>query len=142
MLRKMRGFTLIELVVVMVIVGILSVIAVPLYRGYTRRAMAAEGKALVGSIATSEKVYLAEHGVYHAAGTIAAPINYDATIDIDARANTYFNTYSISISGAISSGDAAFTATTSGVVGGDADGITVVLDQVWNAPPTVDVTGL
>ncbi len=138
MIRKMRGFTLIELVVVMVIVGILSVIAVPLYRGYTRRAMAAEGRALVGSIATSEKVYLAEHGVYRAVGLTG----YDAVLDIDARMNTYFRTYSVTISGAISTSNAGFVATTSGADPGDAAGITVTLTQTWASPPTVVPTGL
>ena len=43
---KRKGFTLVELVIVIVIVGILSIVAVPIYRGYTRKAMATEGKAL------------------------------------------------------------------------------------------------
>ncbi len=134
MIRKMRGFTLIELVVVMVIIGILSVIAVPLYRGFTQRAMTAEGKALVGSIATSEKVYLAEHGVYWA---VDSGSNYDDVIDIDSRANTYFRTYGVEVVGSHSAGTAAFTATTSGVDPGDAAGITVVLYQKWDQPPVV-----
>jgi prepilin-type N-terminal cleavage/methylation domain-containing protein len=34
-----KGFTLVELVIVIVIVGILSIVAVPIYRGYTRKSM-------------------------------------------------------------------------------------------------------
>jgi prepilin-type N-terminal cleavage/methylation domain-containing protein len=57
-----KGFTLVELVIVIVIIGILSVIAVPIYRGYTRRTMASEGKALLATISASEQAYLAQNG--------------------------------------------------------------------------------
>ena len=59
-MRKTKGFTLVELVIVIVIVGILSIVAVPIYRGYTRKAMATEGKALLGAIQTAQKIYFAE----------------------------------------------------------------------------------
>ena len=47
------GFTLVELLIVILIVGILSAVALPLYLGYTRDARLAEGKALAGSAMTS-----------------------------------------------------------------------------------------
>ena len=61
-MKKSKGFTLVELIIVIVIVGILSIVAVPIYRGYTKKAIATEAKALLGSIATAEKVYYAEFG--------------------------------------------------------------------------------
>ena len=56
-MKKSKGFTLVELIIVIVIVGILSIVTVPIYRGYTKKAIATEAKALLGSIATAEKVY-------------------------------------------------------------------------------------
>jgi type IV pilus assembly protein PilA len=47
------GFTLVELLIVILIVGILSAVALPLYLGYTRDARMAEAKALAGSAMTS-----------------------------------------------------------------------------------------
>jgi len=47
------GFTLVELLVVILIVGILAAVAVPLYLGYARDARMAEAKALVGGVLTS-----------------------------------------------------------------------------------------
>src|SRR5215468_4874276 len=47
------GFTLVELLIVILIVGILSAVALPLYLGYTRDARLAEAKALAGSAMTA-----------------------------------------------------------------------------------------
>ena len=63
-MKKNNGFTLVELVIVIIIVGILSIVAVPVYRGYTRKSVATEGKALLGVIQMSERAYFAETSTY------------------------------------------------------------------------------
>ena len=47
------GFTLMELLVVVIIVGILAAVGVPLYLGYVRDSRLAEAKALAGSALTA-----------------------------------------------------------------------------------------
>jgi len=49
----MRGFTMVELLVVVLIVGILAVVIIPIYLGYTKEAKLAEGKAMAGSVLTA-----------------------------------------------------------------------------------------
>ena len=63
--RDQRGFTLVELMIVVVIVGILAAVAIPMYRGSTDRARASEAVATLGSIRSAMRVYFAEHDTYN-----------------------------------------------------------------------------
>jgi type IV pilus assembly protein PilA len=57
-----KGFTLIELMVVIFIVGILAAAAIPIMRGRIDSAKWSEGKAGAGSIRTSARALIAEKG--------------------------------------------------------------------------------
>ncbi|WP_130620392.1 type IV pilin protein [Dyella amyloliquefaciens] len=74
-MNRLRGFTLIELMVVVAIVAILAAIAIPSYSRYTYRARRAEGQALLMHIANAQERYYA---VQHRYGDLVA-IGYAST---------------------------------------------------------------
>lgn len=116
-IKKNNAFTLVELVIVIVIVGILSLVAVPIYRGYTRKAMTTEGKAIIKNIENSEKIYYVEFCNYYT----VSETSFDSTLDIDTRSNKYFTVFKVDGT------EDGFVAQTSG--SGTATGISLTLTQ-------------
>lgn len=58
------GFTLIELMIVVAIIGILAAIAIPAYQDYTKRAHVAEGMTLAGGSKTAIAEFFMSNGTY------------------------------------------------------------------------------
>ena len=84
MLRKNQGgFTLVELMIVVIIVGILAAVAIPMYQGATERAKASEAVAALGTIRGAMRVYYAEHGTYvNASFTLNAQVTNGSILDV------------------------------------------------------------
>lgn len=66
-----KGFTLIELMIVVAIIGILAAVALPAYQDYTKRAQAAEAVSLAAGLKTSISEHLSATGSFPTA--IVAP---------------------------------------------------------------------
>jgi len=75
-MRNKKGFTLIELMVVVLIVAVLAAVLVPLMTARLESARWSEGKAGVGTIATAVRATYAEEGVdFSESSTISDYVN-------------------------------------------------------------------
>jgi type IV pilus assembly protein PilA len=63
-MKKQQGFTLIELMIVVAIIGILAAIAIPAYQDYTIRAQVSEGLNLAGGAKAAVSEYTMDTGVF------------------------------------------------------------------------------
>ncbi|BAN46666.1 type IV pilin protein [Metapseudomonas resinovorans] len=74
--RQMRGFTLIELMIAVVVVAILASIAYPAYQGYLRRNACEAAKASLTGLANAMERFRAQQGTYVGAATNGVPDIY------------------------------------------------------------------
>ena len=63
-LKYRKGMTLVELMIVIVVVGVLSLLAVTSYRKYTFRARSSEAKNFLGTIRVAQEAYYQSFGQY------------------------------------------------------------------------------
>lgn len=59
-----KGFTLVEVLIVVIIIGILASIGIPQFATSIEKAKGAEARAGLGNIQTAEKIYYAEKEYY------------------------------------------------------------------------------
>jgi type IV pilus assembly protein PilA len=96
-MKKQAGFTLIELMIVVAIIGILAAIALPAYQDYTARAQASEGPKLSSGLQADIGVFLAENGAM--AGVDADPGILASAAALDGK---YVTGITVTAAGAIS----------------------------------------
>jgi type IV pilus assembly protein PilE len=83
--RPARGFTLIELVITIAIVGILVAVALPTYRDHVRKSRRAEAQAYLMAVAGRQQQFLVDTRSYATALAtinIPQPANVAATYDV------------------------------------------------------------
>ncbi|CAG0978906.1 Fimbrial protein [Gammaproteobacteria bacterium] len=64
MKRTQAGFTMIELMIVVAVIGILSAVAIPSFRSYIHRSRTAEAFTFLGEVRQRQEAYRAEFGQY------------------------------------------------------------------------------
>lgn len=90
-----KGFTLVELVIVIVIVGILSTISVSAYSSLSLKAVEAEGASLVNFIAKNEVTYQIENGVFL---NIPNDVQQSDALGVNLNISKYFQTFKATVS--------------------------------------------
>src|SRR5688572_32857393 len=88
---RMRGFTLMELMIAVVVVGVLTAIALPSYQEHVRRAKRAEGKtALLKAAQLQERIYITgDPGVPNSLATYANNTRLPVLFGLAAGATVY-----------------------------------------------------
>ena len=149
---QQAGFTLVELLIVILIVGILSAVALPLYLGYTSDARLAEAKALAGSAMTSLSGCVQVKG--NNGFCVASEVQ--ARIGLDTSGKTYDGRWQISTASLTVSGTPpglTGTITVSGLTGKNTEGLSVAMfaetagvtlrcDTTNAGPPTSTSSGI
>ncbi len=92
--RGTLGFTLLELLIVVIIIGILAAVALPQFSRMTRRSRGAEALAVVDGIATGELASYQENQTFTTVALTMLTIGPNLRVDVPLAANTNW-TYAV-----------------------------------------------
>jgi prepilin-type N-terminal cleavage/methylation domain-containing protein len=124
-LKIKKGFTLIELMIVVVIIGILAAMAIPVFMQATSKSKQSEAKAILKQIYVMEEAYRQENNTYACDGEeVLAGENF-GTIGVEIMSSARY-TYSITAD------SNSFTATATGNIDDDETVDTWEIDQTGN----------
>lgn len=135
--NRQKGFTLIELMIVVVIIGILAALAIPRFMQATTKAKQSEAKGLLKQIYTMERTYRQERNTYGDNGVAIASLTGGTFPEIGVEV-MITAVYGYSIVAAANT----FTATAAANLDDDATVDTWTIDQAGTLLNTInDVTG-
>ena len=95
-MKNEKGFTLIELFIVVAIIGTLSLIAIPQFASYRTRGFDADAKSTLKLAAITQEAYYTDHKVYASEVTLSSLMTIKPEVDMDV--SVLGDTYSMSTS--------------------------------------------
>jgi type IV pilus assembly protein PilE len=113
--KKSRGFTLIELMIALAIVGILAAVAFPSYKNHIKKGARVSAEASVMDIANRQQQYLLNNRIYATKDQLAY------TLPTDVSKNYSWDVETSSSTSAPPAFTITFTPLSSGVMSGDGD---------------------
>lgn len=121
-----RGFTLIEVMIVVVVIGILAAIAIPSYQHFVRNAERADGMSALMEIRTAQERWRANNPSYTA--DLAGLVPFGAT--------SPDGLYTLAITHSSASTFRATATKTNGLPDPNCDPLVLAFGVQWNAPGT------
>ena len=109
-LKDQNGFTLVELMIVVAIIGVLSAVAVPNFKKYQAKAKTSEAKVQLAAAYTAEQAFYGDYNIYH---TCLAYMGYDPSREEAQRM------YSVGFIGGAAIDDDAYAAAENAGMSGD-----------------------
>jgi type IV pilus assembly protein PilE len=102
--RRQRGFTMVELMMVVAIVGVLMAVALPAYDSYVRRSKVPAGLDALSSLATRLEQFYQDTGAYGTAScgqgmTMPTPAYYTVTCSLTGSGQGFTATATATING-------------------------------------------
>lgn len=79
MTRQAKGFTILELLTVVAIIGVISMVAFPSYQNYVRKGKRAEGRIALLTAVQMEERYFTTNNTYTATLSAAGILSYSGT---------------------------------------------------------------
>ncbi len=135
-MNSKKGFTLVELMVVILIVGILAAVAIPLMQGRIDKAKWSEANASAGTIRTAIRAYVAETSLATAQGLIGNGLDDATTQDALGFAaadlnGTYFEADDYTITSVNANGIASITVTGGSLTDSPTGSYLLNVDGTW-----------
>ncbi len=110
LLRNKRGFTLLEVLIVLIVLGVIAGLAIPVYTAQVEKSRKVEALQVLGAIRASEVRYFSEKGSYSATG-----LDFDFSAGaLGAGTQTLHFTYGVASTGATFTATATRNATDGG----------------------------
>lgn len=110
-MQRCKGFSLIELMIVVIIIGILAAIAIPSYQQYRVIANRGAAKAVLLEIASKQEEYIGRNGAFSAGGSWATDLHVTVPAEVDREYSFSVAAAAIPLTGTLSAPGFIATAT-------------------------------